>query len=81
MFNHLSEGTVAAREEIQLKIRQLVDKTRDSVGIAHLDRLSDKEYNTYRAYLLEKKQLASLYDTTGIKNKERSLKQLKNYRN
>lgn len=74
MFNHLSEGTVAAREEIQLKIRQLVDKTRDSVGIAHLDRLSDKEYNTYRAYLLEKKQLASLYDTTGIKKQGEKLK-------
>lgn len=67
LFNHLSQETVDKREEIQLAIRNLVNKTRDQYGIAHLEKLTDEEYDAYKMKLIEKKQLASLYNPNGTK--------------
>lgn len=74
MFNHLSEETVNKREEIQLAIRNLLNKTKDQYGIVHLERLSDEEYDAYKVKLIEKKQLASLYNPNGTKKQGIQLK-------
>lgn len=66
-FNHLSKEAEAAREEIQIEIRNILNKTKDQYGIAHLEKLTDEEYDRYRRRLIQKKQLSSLYTETGIK--------------
>ena len=72
-FNALSQETVTAREEIQTKIRNLLDKVRDENGIAQIHKLSLEERNEYFQALLEKKQLASIYDTKGNKKQGTAL--------
>lgn len=74
MFNHLSQETVDKREEVQLAIRNLINKTRDQYGIAHLEKLTDEEYDAYKMKLIEKKQLASLYNPNGTKKQGIQLK-------
>lgn len=72
-FNSLSQETVNAREEIQTKIRNILDRVRDENGIARIERLSPEQRKEYFQALLEKKQLASIYDTKGNKKQGTAL--------
>lgn len=66
-FNHLSTEAQAQREDIQVKIRNLVNKGRDEYGIFRPEKLNPDERNQLKRYQLEKKQLASIYDIQGRK--------------
>lgn len=73
LFNELSEEAASARESVQIKIRSLMNKVKNEYGIPELERLTDEEWSAYQGYMLEKKQLASIYDINGVKKQGSSL--------
>lgn len=65
LFNNLSQEARDQREQIQSKIRTILDRVRDDKGIPQIFRLSSEDYQEYQDLLREKKQLASIYDING----------------